>query len=448
MNIDIKILANTLLEIEDEFHLLEWEIDGVYLWQSARAKIYEMIAYSLYTNNDENNKNSRHKTPTNIFFIFKRIFTNGLLLNPYFDLKRTDNLIFESGRKEFVDGEYIDIYTKYLIDCLNDSNESYTIYSSGSPLRKIRKSYRFNKSLDVVHFIGKIISRIFKKDFNLEDKMKINKIEKIIKIKLGVEINIHGVFKSEIKRFKSQYLSYKSLFYIKRAKNIFLIGSGHKAPLIKAAKDSGVLVSELQHGLILKEGIIANYPYSKNDSVQYFPDRFFLWSNLNMCSAKLPLSKENILFFPNFHLDYMVKTFSNNERKPKQITIISQPFIGKKIFEYIMSNIQKMKDWHFIYKLHPSENLIDYELYDYPINELSNIEFVTDEISIYKLISDTNIVIGVFSTALFEAKHFNCKIILLDIPGVELAGLLLNQKNVIKIKLSEDLYEKVLFFSI
>ena len=106
-----------------------------------------------------------------------------------------------------------------------------------------------------------------------------------------------------------------------------------------------------------------------------------------------------------------------------------------------------MQDWHFIYKLHPEENLKDYQLSDYEISELSNFDFIINEIPIYKLLSESKFVIGVFSSALFEAKYFGCKIILLDIPGVEFAELLVNQKNVIKIKLAEDLNEKISLLS-
>lgn len=444
-NYNMQYVSNLLLEMEDEFKLLEWNIEGVYLWQSARAQIYEEIANLLY--NNKKNVGSRNRVSINLFTVIKRAFINSLILNPYFDFKRTKNLIFESNRKELVDGEYIDIHTKYLCDYFDDLNESYTVYSTGIPLRKMRNSYLFNKSLDFVQLISKSISILFIKDFSSRDKLKINEIEQELKSKIGVELDIHLIFKKELNRFNSQYLSYKLLFNIKRSSNIFIVGSGYKAPLIRAAKDCHILVNELQHGLILKESIIANYPNSKEDSVEYFPDRFYIWKDLNMCSVKLPLSTENIFYFPNMHLENMMKKFKTNLLNSKQITIISQPLIGNKIFKYIISNLQKMQDWHFIYKLHPSENLEDYELTNNRINEFSNIDFVTNEISIYKLISESSIVIGVFSTALFEAKYFDCKIILLDIPGVEFAELLLDKKNVIKIKLSDDLYEKVLSLS-
>lgn len=439
-------VSNLMLEMEEKLNLLNWEIDGVHIWQSARTQIYEKIINLLYNDNYKDDLKT-NKVTVDFISKIKRIIINSLILNPYFDFRKTNILIFESGRKELVDGECIDIHTKYLCDHFDEFNKKYTVYSVESPLRKIKDSFLFNKSLDFINLNAKVLSLLFRKNFSSEDNLIINKIENEFKSRIGVELDIYSILKSEFKRFKSQYISYKLLFNIKQPSDIYLTNSSYKAPLIKAAKDCHILVNELQHGLIIKEGIIANFPNSKEDNVEYFPDRFYIWKDLNMCSVKLPLSIGNIFYFPNMHLEYMKKKYNINVKNPKQITIISQPLIGNQIFKYIISNIQKMQDWHFLYKLHPEENLKDYQSYDYKINALSNFDFVINEMSIYKLMSESKYVIGVFSTALFEAKYFDCKIILLDIPGVEFAELLVNQKNVIKIKLSEDLNEQVLLLS-
>ncbi len=443
---NMKFISNQMLEMEDKFNLLEWEIEGIYIWQSARAQIFEKIIRSL---NIEKSKNESkiNRVSINLFSSIKRAIINGFILNPYFDFKKTNNLIFESGRKELVEEEYIDVYTKYLCDHFDKLKKKYTVYSVGLPLRKVKESFLFNKSLDFVNFIAKVLSLFYRLNISSEDSLIIDIVADEFKSRININLDLKSIFKIEFKRFRSQYISYKLLFNIKQPSNIFLIGSSYKAPLIRAAKDCNILVNELQHGLIVEDGIISNFPNSKENSVNYFPDRFYIWKDLNMCSAKLPLSIENIFFFPNMHLEKMKNKYNTNVHKSNLITVISQPLIGKQIFKYIISNIQKMQDWHFIYKLHPEENLKDYQLSDYEISELSNFDFIINEIPIYKLLSESKFVIGVFSSALFEAKYFGCKIILLDIPGVEFAELLVNQKNVIKIKLAEDLNEKISLLS-
>ena len=290
---NMKFISNQMLEMEDKFNLLEWEIEGIYIWQSARAQIFEKIIRSL---NIEKSKNESkiNRVSINLFSSIKRAIINGFILNPYFDFKKTNNLIFESGRKELVEEEYIDVYTKYLCDHFDKLKKKYTVYSVGLPLRKVKESFLFNKSLDFVNFIAKVLSLFYRLNISSEDSLIIDIVADEFKSRININLDLKSIFKIEFKRFRSQYISYKLLFNIKQPSNIFLIGSSYKAPLIRAAKDCNILVNELQHGLIVEDGIISNFPNSKENSVNYFPDRFYIWKDLNMCSAKLPLSIENI----------------------------------------------------------------------------------------------------------------------------------------------------------
>jgi hypothetical protein len=47
-----------------------------------------------------------------------------------------------------------------------------------------------------------------------------------------------------------------------------------------------------------------------------------------------------------------------------------------------------------------------------------NIKVVTD-INLYEQLANSEFQAGVFSTALYEGIEFNCKTILLDLPGIE-----------------------------
>lgn len=440
-NYNLKFISDRILEIENDFDLLNWVVDGVLVWQSARARIYETIVNSYYTNN-YCIKDRRVKKRYDIYSNIKRALITSTVLNPYLDFKKNNTIIIESSRKELIDGEFIDIYTKYLCDHLDNLNTKYTIYSIGLPLRKVKRSWTFNKSLDMVTLLSRTSSLFYSKKISSKHKSIISRVEKEFKSKINIEIDLLSIVRSELKRFKSNYLSYSLLFKIKQPHEIFLVGSSYKSALIKAAKDHGILVNELQHGLLTKESIIGNFPNSNEDSIEYFPDRFYIWKDLDMCNAKIPLSNSNILYFPNMHLNYVKKKYENKKRNQKQITVISQPYIGKQIFDYIISNIVKMSDWRIFYKLHPAEDIEDYEI-PHNVKNQVDINLVSNEISVYELLVESNIVIGVFSTALFEAIYLGCKIILIELPGIEFTSHLSTQKNVIKIKLNDDLKEKL-----
>lgn len=434
----MKYISEEFLQLEKKYNLLEWKIDNIYIWQSVRVYIFEYIISASNKKNNKSNITIKHLCSL-VFSIVKRFFVNIVLLNPILDNNKTDILIFESGRKEKVDGDFIDIYTKYICDIFQIENKKFTVYSLGIPLRKLKYSFRYNKSLDFISLISRITSMFVNNRIN-ESSKQIKLLEKEFSEKFNLKLNLNQILEKELKRFKSQYIGYRILFKYKKPKEIYIVGSGYKAPLIKSAKDLNILVNELQHGLLIKESIISNFPYSKPDSIEYFPNVFFKWKDLNMCSAYLPLSKTNIKSFPNYHLNYMLKRYENRVRKNNQITVISQPFIGHLIFDYVKENLLKMENWKIIYKFHPGENQDDYVTNKINLN---NINFVKSEISIYELFSESNIVIGVFSTALFEAKYFGCKIILINLPGVEYVESLLNDKDVIKINIGDIISNKI-----
>jgi hypothetical protein len=233
---------------------------------------------------------------------------------------------------------------------------------------------------------------------------------------------------------------YKLLFRIKKPKSIYLTNSNNKSALIKAAKDSKITTFELQHGLIVKEDLIAHFPFTQEDSLAYFPDKFVLWKDLNMCTSKLPLSHTNIINKPNRHFQNIQERNLNIIRKKNQILIVSQPYFSKEILDFVLKNAKELPNWEFIYKIHPVEDPTYHQNQkDSGFPDYNNISFVTNNVSIYNLFSESSYAIGVFSTAVFEAPYFGCKTLLLNIPGVEMASTLLENKRAVLINLEESL---------
>jgi len=419
----MKIIIDTILDLEKKHHLLEWKIADIYAWQSARAKIYQLLLNTIIPNNSGHKKKNLIKKYLNFS---KRIFMNSLFYNPFISFDKYDTLVFESDRRYFVEGKYIDIYTKYFCDELEKENILY---------KKIKPKHQ-----DFIHIISLFISNFIKPKICKYDFEKINNLECEINDLLGVKIDISAIFIQEIKRFKSSYPFYSLLLKIKNIKNVYLINSTDKASLIKAAKDLNIIVNELQHGLIVKEGLIANYPNTVEDSLAYFPNKFFIWEKLNMVTSKLPLSDKNIINFKNKHLQNMLEKNKDIAKKDNQILVISQPYGSSEILKYILENSKEMQKWNFIYKMHPVENHDSFR--DAIINDFSkysNITFVNNNQSVYSLMSESSYVVGIFSTALFEASYFGCKIILLNLPGVEFSFSLIKNSNAILLDTEEKL---------
>ena len=440
MSIRFDTIVNKILYIEKKFDLINFQICGVYVWQAARVKVYLEITNKVIENN-QSGFNKKHKIKFKD--LLRRIFINSILFNPFLSIKKNEILIFESGRKYFDQGKYIDIYTIDLYNNFTSKNVSCALYETNYQSDTKNRNFK-TKHLDFIYLFSKLNKPFIRPKLSASNINFITDIENEIEHSFGVKISLLNLLIEEIKVFKSQYPLYKKLFKQKNPREIYITNSCDKPSLVSAAKDLNIIVNELQHGLITQEDLVAHFPDVANDSLAYFPNRFFLWKDLNMCTSKLPLSKENIKFIDCKYLQRWKDQTSNLSKESRTILVISQPFCSAQIQSYIENNIAKMKDFQFLYKIHPSEDITAMEYFIERMSQkYQNITFYNKEQSVYWMMQKSSYVIGIFSTALFEAPHFRCNVFLLDLPGAEIASSLIKSGSAKLINSSEPLINHI-----
>lgn len=420
MNNTSKKNIDKFLSIENKYKLLDQKIRGVYFWQISRVNIYLEIKNKILNGNNLIEKNNFEN---NLKYLPRRLFINSILLNPFFTKKKNEIIIFSSGRLYNDGNKNIDIYTDYLCEDLDKEGISYTKYETNYLNDAVLSKKLFKtKHIDFIVLFSKLTRLFYNTKLNDKEIYLIELIRKEINENFKIEIDIFSIIKRDIRNFKSQYFFYKLLFKLIKPKEIYIVNSSDKPYIIAAAKKQKITVNELQHGLISDCDIVNNFPDTEPDLLEYFPSRFFKWNNIDMCYAKLPLSKDNIVPFKNKHLDKWIRKTINIVKEKNTILVISQPFESLNILEYIENNISQLKDYKFIYKIHPAEEKqIIKKIGEKLIAKYTNIYFIENEESIYYLLKKSEYVLGVYSSALFEAQLFECKIILLDLEGVEMS---------------------------
>lgn len=432
-------VVEAFLNIENKYNLLYLEVDGIYVWQAARTKIYLSITNMLFSNNEINKTDYKQNRFRDLF---RRIFINSTIYNPFSDFSKIKALVFDSGRK-YKDGDsYIDIYTEYFCRDLTKNNTVYSIIETNyrADLKKGRSTS--NKHIDFILILSRVIKSLINPIINTNDQKLIKKIENDFLELLNININLYSIFYNEIKTFKSEYPIYKFLFKIRKPEEIYITNSSEKSSLIRAAKDLNICVNELQHGFISNKDIISNFPNIENDSLSYFPDRFYKWSNLNACTSKLPISEKNIRYFENGHLKKWINKTASINKNNKLLLVISQPYNSEDIQEFIERNLESLSKYHIIYKIHPIESQTGIQTFKEKVStRFNNISFILNEESIYILFKKSSYAIGIFSTALFEAPLFNCNVLLLDLPGVDMAFPLIENGNAKLINIKDKLID-------
>lgn len=434
-------ITSSFLEFENANQLLSLKLKGVYIWEVCRTDIFFMLVDHFISGNVAIEKKSKWVLIKNTLY---RIFVNSLFFNPLFDYKEKKVLIFESGRKYGNQDSQIDIYTNYLDQQLKQKNISFTRYETNynTDAPFFKRNFEV-KHLDYIQLLSKLRSKKMT-SFNLEEKNKIAEIKQSIYDCFDIDLALENIFENNIAKFKQEFSIFKTLFKNKKCKEIFVVNSCDKPAMIAAAKEQNCIVNELQHGLNSDQDIVLNFPFTKEGSLHYFPDYFHQWNNVEMFFAKLPLAKENIKYFENENIAYWLDKTKSIRKIANTILVISQPYGSTEIFQFIKNNLSEMPNHIFIYKVHPVEN---FEIFSDFLNNnpsLKNIRFVQNEESLYELMKKSEVVLGIYSSALFEAIAFDCKVILLNLPGVEMSFSLLEDKKNSIINVSDKLSNSVI----
>lgn len=415
-------LTNKIIDIETTNKLFDWTLNEVFIWEIVRYQVYTSAVNINFEKGFKIKQTIGNKLITNYKKIVYKMQKdwNAITYHPFFDAKQREVLVFESSRKLLFNGIYVDPYTEFTCRDFKAAGINFTKYQSSFAYDRLAKRDADTKSIDLAYLLNGVKAKFKELKIKAQDLEKIEKIGVILNKELNIDINFLVLVKKEIKSFKLNYIFFQSLLQTKKPKEIYLVNFCDKPALISAAKKLKIRVTDIQHGLISSDDIIYNYPGVKEGSLQYFPDRFYAWSAIWSKLSKLPLSEENIIEYGNKYLTNQKAKYQHVSKNPNQVIIVSQPGFTNAIVTEVLKNIKTLSGFKMLYKLHPAE--YDYAFH-YPefdkLKQQQNFTFVPREADLYELLAESPYVLGLGSTVLIEAKSFDCKVLLFNLPGVE-----------------------------
>jgi len=408
-------LLDKVYQFEKDNNLLNYEIDNIKIWQYLRATIFSEI-YAQIAKNKQTTLSfgSSIKQQTKAKDIFK-VLVNSILFNPLFSFKifkGVDDIFMLSSRKYLHNGNYEDIY---LYDIYNKSKNKLML-DNGNDINI------FYKRIDWIIFAKLFLQKTFyRTNLNKKDLEYIIELENKLKKVLGFKVELKERFTKYLGVYKSLYLLNKVLFKLYRPKRCYLTASYGKAPTIKVAKDLGIEVIEVQHGILGKMHYGYYFPFDKN--LDYFPSKFLVFGQYFKNLNYLPLSVDDIDIHHYSFLKAKKLEF-NNEIQKNNLLIVSDAFVnGTSYLDFLVKNIDFIKTFDKVYyKLHPQETKVGF--YDkipqmQRLVQLGNFELIQPEKHIYKYLSLSKHVITVRSTVIYEALEFACNVHVVKEDGYE-----------------------------
>lgn len=434
--ISIKELVGFILKLEDEFKLLQYEINGVKVWQYQRHRTFLTLArqVGLYTQAHTKKNNFRELVSAAPSLFYYSVFSNPLSGN-----YNKDILVFSAGRKVKVDGKYIDIYSEYLVNKLPEN--SYEIIEELYLNKHLPAEKRVRKHQDFQQVRTTIKSKLSSFKFSGEQVEFIERIEEKIKSGLNAEINLKRLLLTGYLTFKYDYEFYDKLIRKRKPKQIFLVCSYvYKLALISAAKKNGVETIEIQHGTIDKFHLAYSFP--GQSTIDYFPDKIYFFGEYWKNCMTFPIKEENKIVYGFPYFQQQKGKYASIEKKRRSILIISQGTIGKNLSKFLRKSTELLHDYQITYKLHPGE--YDRWKADYPdlvkFSEQENVTVIdNNNTSLYTFLAESEYVIGVYSTAIYEALAFNCKVMCIKLSGIEYLEDVIEKGYVKLVTVPEDI---------
>jgi len=349
-----------------------------------------------------------------------------LLKKPWF-VSQKDILFFVAARANTMkkEGKYFNVLTDYYALAFREQTAILE--------QSFRFSYKYPRYFPTIYYIdfmflqGIFKSKIFKKSVDKDSFENINGFLEYLKELFPMKLD--DTFLNSLKELLMKYVlripywehSYKKLLEKFNPKIVFINTAsygGGNALLTCWAHDLGIKVGEFQHGVISRTHLAYNYGNGIINSAwykKYLPDFLLLWGKYWGDQVKTPSEKYIV---GNAHIIEKRKQLETEDKKldrsKKVVLMISQGTLTSTIVELTRKLSKLLSDnFTIMYKLHPGE--VPFKERYKALLELPNV-LVVYEGDIYDYIFNSNYIVGVYSTTLYESIAFRKPVFILKHP--------------------------------
>lgn len=439
------------LETEKSYNFFDLEIENVLIWKYIREDIYNLFLEREYKT--ERRVAITHNYLRKLQFYISQL--RFLFSKNNCNIMKADLLFCNFPRKIKINGRYSCIQLEEIIkNCIHSKFViEYPFWIEDNSYEKAHfnveeKDIFFTDKMELQACIGSLLNGYKFLFFLYVNSIKIHQLIEVIEHELEIKINKRKLYK---KLFFCCYYEKIMKTKVKRLLNkikpkcfIEVYTPNRELAIFnEVCHELEIPIIDIQHGALnYYEPIM--YSYSEKRQYLHLSDYIFLlgeyWKNK-----------------PNFHLKdeklYVVGSpfleYTKNEkmtRRKEFVLILSQTRYHKyfiELCEYLAENL----NCKIVLKLHPYENAY-YEKGEYKKIEEKGVKVVHGlETHLYNYLQSSMCVIGINSTALFEAIAFDVPVFFAqDKYGTETIQSLVKKFNVFEFKNNAEvllLFEKI-----
>ncbi len=400
-------IGKVIQSIESEFEVEKVQYKGLPLWLEIRNRFFFKLSIGKETNLKVN--------ASLAFSLLQAVFYG------FFNWFRSyDAWFLGSGlNRVLLDGKYYDKLFDYPAQRIGKSLFIELSTQKTKKRNTIASKYIVSRAPLIV------LEKMFSLFFNIK-KVDQTIIEEIIK---KYEIDYKPDY--AIKKMVAQYRVMKLLLRLKKVPKVVFIAPSYTAyGFIRAFKEKGVKVVEVQHGVINGEHFGYNV-YQSFDRV-YFPDYLLSFGEREKRvfeSPNLSIRQENIFPVGSFYIEHVQNNYPKSVSNDGQLIFsvsLQDCDIGQKLIPFLIEVARDNSNFSFLLK--PRRTTIEeyLSLYDFP----ENMSLVGDK-NVYETIMESHIHITAYSSCALEAPAMGRKNILVNFENkaIEYYGAILGKET-------------------
>jgi hypothetical protein len=414
-------VENILKQIEGKYPVDTILVNGEQVWP------YLRVAYYLqYVGRISSQKGERPLWPSLSFMGKLRRFSN-IFYGMKNWLGKYDYIAISSANaRRPISGKYFNGLLDPVIDRLGRDKVLYIEIPAPS-LHPIASVYT-NKLVcyDLLELLA-ILAQLFRPGrYKIENESILENINK----EYGVRVDYLKV----IKRFYGRRMVFNSLFHMKKPKLVMLTCYyGLLQSAIKASKDGGAKVIEVQHGVIGKEHPAYNVDVAVDKS--YFPDYLLVFGRreLETFDNRRFIEPEHVYPVGSFYIEHIRNNYVPETGLVKKLRdyhrtvgVTLQETTEKRTIEFAVKAAHL--DSHIFYMLIPRK---PQEEHYSTLNLPSNVMVIRDQ-NFYEIMAYVDFHSTVYSTCALEAPSLGVQNILINIDNLSTRyyGTVLNDKQI------------------
>ena len=396
---------NRLVEVENRVEAIEAKFDGVQLYPLLRVRIFYSIATQLGIFDDPHPTKAQSDA------------ANAKPILSFANLEKNENVVLPFKRT--VGGS--DPYSDRILELLNHDARVLPFEGndeSNPSVQRIR-AYAAENYMASTKAIIKNHKTIEK------NTARWHKIVGAFETEFGVSLEKVKKYPPNALRLAfNEGKAFEEYFRAIGAKHLYIVNAYSETAIVLGAKRAGVKVHEIQHGFITALHPAYSYPkrFGLRRRIQNSPDEILTWGEFWTEGVTLPAgTKARVTGPTESFMKFRDAAQKQNRIKPKQVLFTSQGAVGTALLKAALDTAAQLPDHRVIYRLHPNENLDDYRALAKTLSPRppKNFELSHRDPIFLELVSESEYLVGAFSTTLYEGLALGCKVLVLPLPGFE-----------------------------